>query len=247
MNKQQNSTKYLYFLKKANIALMFALLAISKVNNAKATNYFNVGEEGYSYNIFTNQQWELSPYLFFGYSFNWVPYQDDVNGINYKNILHNNHNGIIGGIGVTINKHWSLGVSYSHTSKASNMRGSFAERYPEISSIDSDVNMFNFDVAMRLPFSVYQSKTNFYILGGMNVIYTTLDKNFYSSVSSVPTILATNNNKTAFGANVGLGISYNIIGGFWVRLEGKRLFIITRKTSNIKDSWIFNAVVGVNF
>ena len=244
MNKKN---KYLYCFKRTNIVLIFALLATFKTNSAKANDYLNTSEDRYSYNLLTAQLWELSPYLYFGYTFNWVPYSSNVEGIDYKSMLKNGHNGIIGGLGVTINKNWSFGISYSRTHKKSKMRDSFVENYQEVNSINSDVNMFNIDIAMRLPFSLYQSKTNFYILGGMNIIYTTLNKNFYNSFQTIPFNLATNNNKTAFGANVGLGISYNIVGGFFIRFEGRRLFILTRNSSNIKDIWIFNAVAGINF
>lgn len=247
MNSIFNKISSFIFNKLIITLICCALHLTLATNISKASNYFSTGNQEYSYNIFTSNTLELSPYLFLGYSFEWVPYNNDVNGMDYKSMLRNRHNGVIGGVGITLNKHWNVGISYSNVKKTSKLRGSFIDKYPSVESIDSEVNMFNIDVAMRLPFSMFYDKTNVYILSGINVVYTTLHKNFYSSTTSVPVNLANSDNKTALGANVGIGVSYNIIGGLFVRLEGRRMFILTKKSSNIKDSWIFNAVVGVNF
>jgi len=220
-----------------SVALM---LSSFKACNAEDENsdYYT---KQYSYNIFTANAWDLSPYVFAGYSFGWVPYANNSN-IEYGNMLRNGHNGFILGAGLTINRNWSFGLSFQTITKKSKLRDSYALEFKEIKNIKSEILLANIDMGLRLPF---YKNIDLQVLTGLNIISSNISNVYYADAETVPVRAASYSNKVGFGANVGLAFTYRIFAGLHFKIECRRLFIF--KKNFVKDIWLLNTGIGFNF
>ncbi len=221
---------------------IFVFFISSHINNSFAGEYEDYDTRQYSYNIFTASSWDLSPYVFAGYSFGWFPYVNNGN-VEYGNMLRNGHNGFILGAGVTVNRNWSFGLSFQRLVKTSNLRGAYAAEYSEIDGIKSEVLLTNIDMSLRLPISY--KNVDIHAVTGLNIISTNIDNKYYDGVSMVHRNIVSSLHKVGFGANIGVALSYRIFSGIYFKIECRRLFVITKNL--LRDSWILNTGLGINF
>ena len=199
----------------------------------------------YSYNLFSAKTLDLSPYIFTGYSFGWVPYLNRDGGAQYGSMLRNGHHGFILGAGVSINRNYSIGLSFQRMTRTSSLRGGYSDTYSQINSIRSEILLTNLDLAVRLPLSFLSNKMEFQAVGGFNVVSSNLSNNYSANADTVPVKLASTPHKVGFGTNIGLAATYRIINGLQLRFECRRMFMLTRNV--IRDSWLINTGVSVNF
>ena len=199
----------------------------------------------YSYNLFSAKTLDLSPYIFTGYSFGWTPYFNRNGGAQYGDMLRNGHHGFILGAGVSINRNYSIGLSFQRMTRSSNLRGEYSDKYSQIDGIRSEVLLGNLDLAVRLPINFLSGKMEFQAVGGFNIVSSNLKNSYNAGTDTVPVELASSPHKVGFGTNIGLATTYRIINGLQLRLECRRMFMLTRNV--VRDSWLINTGVSVNF
>ena len=233
---------YLNMLKRITfITITVGVLFLCKEPRINADDY----EQEYSYNIISAETWDVSPYVWFGYSFGWVPYfNSDV--ADYGSMLRNGHSGFIIGAGMTINGNWQFGLSFQRLTRSSNLR-SYEEIYPEISGIKSEVLMTNIDVALKFPFTSMARGIKIHVVSGFNIITANLTNVYRDGYDYVPAGITKTPHRASLGANVGLSLSWKLFAGVYVKAECRRMFILTRSSSLIDDSWLFNTGISLNF
>lgn len=236
--------KFFLNLKILFCTLFFAVFGISQqvLASSYSDDYY---KRDYSYNLFSAKTLDLSPYIFTGYSFGWVPYVNRSGGAQYGNMLRNGHHGFILGAGVSINRNYSVGLSFQRMTRSSNLRGGYSDKYPQIDGIRSEILLTNLDLAVRLPLSFLSDRIEFQAVGGFNIVSSNLKNSYNAGTEVVPVELASSPHKVGFGTNIGLAATYRIINGLQLRFECKRMFMLTRNV--VKDSWLINTGVSVNF
>ena len=197
----------------------------------------------YSYNLFSAKSIDLSPYIFTGYSFGLIPYFNRDGGAQYGDMLRNSHHGFILGAGVSINRNYSVGLSFQRMTRTSGLRKGYSGF--GINSIRSEILLTNLDLAVRLPLNFLSNKMEFHAVGGFNIASSNISNNYAAGTEQVPVKLASTPHKVGFGTNIGFAMSYRIVNGLNLRFECRRMFMLTRNV--IRDSWLFNTGVSVNF
>ena len=230
---------------KKNTFIIAVALFLSGINTRADDYVSDEYAQDYSYNIVSASTWNIAPYLFAGYSFGWVPYYNSDNA-DYGYMLRNGHSGFILGTGITINRNWKVGISFQRLTRDSELR-SYSKIYPEIDHIESEVLLTNIDFSMRLPINTRKDLFNLHIVSGFNIIVANLANKYKSGVDTIPVGLAKDMHKAGLGMNVGVALTYRIIGGLHIKAEGRRMFVLTRKTSLIRDSWLMNVGIGLDF
>ena len=240
-----NTNKYFFTNNKIRKTFFIAVSSLCLMFNSqlKADEYYP--EEDYSYNIFTAQQWVLTPYVFAGYSFIWAPHSNAHN-IEYKYMLRNMHHGFNVGVGLVINNYWSFGISLQRLTRSSGLRGGYIQQYSSIKDIDSEIILTNFDIGLKMPFGLFKKHLTFYVVGGVNLIVSSISHNFNENVEFIPVSLSNKINKIACGLNVGGLIKYNLTEGVAVRTEFRRMFIVSHNKP-IKDSWLYSIAMELSF
>ena len=239
-----------YFLKRLIFfCLLFSLLyvtpAVNKQSKAEMQYVYTSQDSDPSYNIFTGDTWDISPYLQIGYSFLYAGHRD-YNGVKYESMLRNRHHGFTFGFGIAINRYWSFGISFQKVLKKSHLRGEYALNYPCVDAIKHQSYILNFDIALMAPFEFFNRRTRLYLLTGPAFIFSNLEYNYNADTTMVPVALTKDLNKTQIGINLGLGVSYNLTEHFYLRMEGRKIFIITKNPA-LKNTWSLNVIAGISF
>ena len=235
--------------------ILFVFIVVVSLNIVKLQETFADNDMQYvyttqasdpSYNIFTGDTWDLSPYIQAGYSFLWAGHRDN-NGMPYEGMLRNRHSGFNFGLGIIINRYWSFGLSFHKVYKTSTMRD-YAIDYPYIDSIKQESYLVNFDMSLMAPFSFFNRNMRLYLLTGPSIIFSSLEYNYNAGKTNgmVPIEQTQGLNKTQIGINLGIGISYNLTKHLYARMEGRKIFIISKNPA-LKNTFSMNIILGIAF
>lgn len=238
-------------LKTLSIICLFFITFCSNKNQPMQNGYVNDsytydadGSINYNYNIFTASQWNIAPYVQGGYVFQNIPFKNKDNIAKYGDFLTQFSHGWKLGAGITINKNWLFGISFNQNIATTDIDNEYKDYLDEISVENL---MTTLDAALRLPFDLFEHKLNFYILAGVDLIMTNIKNKYKEGVTYIPIKLVNDMNKFALGVDLGLSIRYTIVSGLYAGIDAKRLWILTRSSSLIKDTWILSGNIGFQF
>ena len=236
---------YMKSLKKIILFINLFIICFATLSKNSFTEEI-VGADGETYDVVLTKKLKINTYAHVGYSFSYVPFAKKEGVIDYyKNMLRKDQHGYNIGVGVIVNKNWTFGVSFQHNIIISKDIDPIYANLLE--SVRTETFMMNLDVGMRMPFTFFRERLNFYVVSGLNVVIASLQNNYLPGIKEVPVELAGVLAQPAFGGNLGIATKFHFLRFFYVGAEAKRLFIFTSNSSLIKDTWIVNAFAGIVF
>ena len=218
--------------------LCVAMFAISVMFNCQTAKTEN------GYNLISAKEITLSPYAYIGYSVAWGSY-NNTESIPYQYALRNFKKGLTAGVGLVLNKYWKFGASVHKIGVNSTMRGGLMESMPEIEGIKTSLWIVGIDAGLKMPFSLFNGKMNFYAEAGLSSIFSEYKNSYSKEYEKIPVKYIQDCSKMSVGANVGVGVGYTILSFIELKATAKRMFILS--SSPLKDFWLVDATVGINF
>ena len=242
MNRCRN-TIYIFI---SIIVFLFAVNNVKASGNYNNTNiplpnasYDQYGQQIGQYNMYTTTNVNtpsssyyntiiITPYIVGG---GYLSFANGTKNVlfNYNQYLRDLQYGWMLGGGIFINNNWGIGLSLNGLYGNDKL----SKDNEKFNSLNLKTYILNIDATFIIPFTFYD-RLHFYVIGGFNVIFNSIDADY--KVNEIDVNIAKSMNKNSLGLNIGAGLEFQVTQKVFARAEVKREFVLT--TGILNDFWM---------